>query len=302
MTIFSKILVAFASLALAACSPVDPPQSSTEAPAQGRPALWKLADADTTIWLFGTIHALPPGYQWRDAVIDKALAESDVLVVEAVLDRQDPAKAMALITKLGMTPGLPPLVERVPADKRPALAALIARSKLPVELLNGMDTWSGALMLMPVVLGDLGVAGGTGVEEALESDFRAAGKPIEGLETAEQQLGVLDGLPEEAQREFLATLAEDSSKDREEFEKMLAAWSRGDEKGISASFDKELKHSAVLRDALLTRRNAAWTTWLQARLDKPGTVFVAVGAGHLAGRESVVRMLKAKGLKVQRVQ
>lgn len=296
-----KILLAFAGAALAACSPISAP-ATAEATPQGHPALWKLADADTTIWLFGTIHALPPGYQWRDAVIDKALAESDALVVEAVLDRKDPAKAMALITRLGMTPGLPPLVERVSTDKRPALAALIARSKLPAPLLDGMETWSGALMLMPVVLGDLGVAGGAGVEEQLEEQFAKAGKPIEGLETAEQQLGVLDGLPEAAQRDFLGTLAEDSGKDRDEFEKMLAAWSTGDEKGIAASFDTELKDSAPLREALLTRRNAAWVEWLKTRLDRPGTVFVAVGAGHLAGRESVVRMLEAQGLKVERVQ
>lgn len=301
MIMFRKILAAFFGATLAACTPAPPP-ATADAPPQGRPALWKLADEDTTIWLFGTIHALPPGYQWRDARIDEAIAESDALVIEAVLDRKDPAKAMALITRLGMTPGLPPLVDRVPADKRPALAALVARSKLPPKLLDGMETWSAALMLMPMVLGDLGLAGGTGVEETLENEFRHAGKPIEGLETAEQQLGVLDGLPEAAQREFLATLADDGGADREEFEKMLTAWSRGDEKGIAASFDTELKDSAVLRGALLTRRNAAWTEWLKARLDRPGTIFVAVGAGHLAGRESVVRMLEAKGLSVERVQ
>lgn len=300
MMLLRKILLAFVGGSLAACSPAAPPKA--EAPPQGRPALWKLADADTTIWLFGTIHALPPGYQWRDATIDKALAESDGLVVEALLDRKDPAQAAALINKLGVTPGLPPLLERVAPAKRAALAALIARSKLPAQLLDGMETWSGALMLMPVVLGDLGVAGGTGVEEQLEDQFAKAGKPIEGLETAEQQLGVLDGLPEAAQRDFLGTLADDAGKDRAEFDKMLAAWSRGDEQGIAASFDTELKDSAPLREALLTRRNAAWVEWLKARLDRPGTVFVAVGAGHLAGRESVVRMLEAKGFKVERVQ
>lgn len=305
MTLLRKILLALAGASLTACSPTAAPPAtapSAGAALRGHPALWKLADADTTIWLFGTIHALPPGYQWRDATIDRALAESDGLVIEAVLDRKDPAKAMALITRLGVTPGLPPLVERVPADKRPALAALIARSKLPARLLDGMETWSGALMLMPVVLGDLGVAGGTGVEEQLEEQFAKAGKPITGLETAEQQLGVLDGLPETAQRDFLGTLADDSGNDRNEFEKMLAAWSRGDEAGIAASFDTELKDSAPLREALLTRRNAAWVEWLKARLEQPGTIFVAVGAGHLAGKQSVVRMLAAQGLKVERVQ
>lgn len=297
---FRKLLAAFVAAGLTACSAA--PSPAAKPPKEGRPALWKLADEDTTIWLFGTIHVLPPGYKWRDAVIDKAVAQSDGLVIEAILDRTDPSKAMALLARIGMTPGLPPLVDRVPADKKAALAALIARSKVPPRVLDGMDTWSGALMLMPVLLGDLGLAGGIGVEEQLEGDFKAANKPIEGLETAEQQLRVLDGMPEDAQRQFLIAMVDDGTDQKAEFEKMLTAWARGDEKGISASFDKDVRVSPELREALLVRRNAAWTEWLKARLDKPGTVFVAVGAGHLAGNDSVIAMLKAKKLKVQRVQ
>ena len=302
MTTLRKLFSVFVAIGLAACSPAAAPSAPIETPQTGRPALWKLADADTTIWLFGTIHVLPAGFKWRDAAIDKALRESDTLVIEAVIDRSDPAKTFALLSKLGMTPGLPPLVDRVAVDKRAGLQTLIDRSRLPAQFLNGMETWGGALMLMPVLLGDLGLEGGRGVEEELETEFKAANKPIDALETAEQQLRVLDGLSEPVQRQFLTAMIDDGKNQRQEFDAMLGAWARGDEAGIAASFDKDVSVSPELRDALLVKRNRAWTEWLKARLDKPGMIFVAVGAGHLAGDNSVVRMLKAKGLTVERMQ
>ena len=296
MRIFSA-WACLVALLLSACAPAARPDASPAA----RPALWKLADADTTIYLFGTIHALPPGYKWRDATLDAAFASADALVVEAVLDR-DPAKTSAMLVGLGRSAGLPPLAERVPAGKREALSTLMARSKLPAAFLDGMETWSAALLLVGVTLGDLGIGAEEGVERRLEAEFGAAGKPIEGLETPEQQLGYFDALPEPAQRDFLATLLDDPEQSRADFQRMLASWSKGDEAGIAQSFDEEIELSPQLREVLLDRRNAAWTEWLARRLDKPGTVLVAVGAGHLAGPGSVVALLKAKGLTVERVQ
>jgi uncharacterized protein len=83
---------------------------------------------------------------------------------------------------------------------------------------------------------------------------------------------------------------------------MLDAWSRGDLKGIARTFDDETQMSPELKDALMRRRNARWAEWLARRLDRPGTVFVAVGAGHLAGADSVQKMLEARGIKAKRVQ
>jgi hypothetical protein len=286
------VWAALAALLLAAAGP---------APAEARPALWKLADADTTIYLFGTIHALPPGFKWRDAKLDAAFRQSDALVLEAVIDH-DPRRASAMLMGLGRTAGLPPLIERLPADKRAALTDLITRSKLPGAFLDGMETWAAALMLVGVTLSDLGVGPGDGVERQLETEFTAAAKPIEGIETAQQQLGYFDTLPEAAQREFLLTLLDDPKQAKTDFAEMLAAWAKGDEAGIAASFDEELELSPHLREVLLARRNAAWTEWLAKRLDKPGTVLVAVGAGHLAGPGSVRELLAARGLKVERVQ
>jgi uncharacterized protein YbaP (TraB family) len=288
-----------ALLFLAACAPAPPP--TLEAAKVAHPGLWKLADADTTIYLFGTIHVLPQDYVWESPILKAVVSKADELVIETVIGRDQQAMAQMLLT-MGRGTGLPPLADRVPADKKAKLETLIARSKLPPALLDGMKTWTAAMMLVASTLTDIGLEPGSGVEEQLKIDFAANQRPIAGLEKPEQQLGYLNSLSEADQREFLSTVLEDPAKNRTEFADMLAAWSRGDEKAIARTFDDVENMTPQLRAVLLDRRNAAWSDWLAKRLEKPGTVLVAVGAGHLAGQESVQAKLHAKGLEVTRIE
>ncbi|TFI57857.1 TraB/GumN family protein [Sphingomonas parva] len=288
------------ALALSGCASA-PVAESNAAPGAARPAMWKLADEDTTIYLFGTFHLLPPELQWRTAAFDTALATADELVFE-IANLDDQAAAASAMTRLGLSSGLPPLRERVPEEKRAALDAMVKDSGIPAAALDRFETWAAALALVSVTFKQLGVSGEAGVEKSLGAGYKASGKPVLGLETIEQQLGLFDRLPEEAQRTFLVGVLESPEDLREQFRKMLDAWSRGDEAGIAATFDEDAKLSPTLRQALLTDRNARWAEWLDARMDRPGTVFVAVGAGHLAGRDSVQSMLRSKGLKAKRIQ
>lgn len=265
-----------------------------------RPALWKIADADTTIYLLGTIHALPAGYQWQDERLRETISRSDRLVIEALLD-PDPAANAALLLQLGTSPGLPPLAQRVKPSQRATLAKRIAEAKLPPAMLDRLETWAAALILSASSIAKLGVSQSDGVEEKLKATFAAARKPIEGLETAELQLAIFDTLPEREQRVFLKSVLDEPRDSQAEFARMLAAWARGDEKAIARTFDKEMKGAPELSAALLTRRNTLWTSSVVARLASPGTVLVAVGAGHLAGRDSVRAMLARRGYRVERV-
>jgi uncharacterized protein YbaP (TraB family) len=289
-----RVSAAFAAMGLAWAVP-----AAAETPAH--PAMWKLADADTTIYLFGSFHLLPKGLAWRTPAFDRALGSSDELVLEIGNLDDQMALAQTLMT-MGVSPGLPPVAERVPAEKRPALKAMIAESGIPEPLLDRMETWAVGLMLTGVEFKRLGLDPDSGVERTLGAAWKASGKPIEGLETAEQQFGFFDRLSEESQRKFLIALLDTPDKAKREFAEMLSAWESGDVDGIARSFDDETQMSAELREALMKKRNARWSEWLKARLDKPGTVFVAVGAGHLAGSDSVLRLLAAKGLKVTRLQ
>ncbi len=287
----------FASLALLAFSAA--PLSATEGPA--RPALWQLSDQDTTIYLFGTIHALPKDLVWQTPVLLDAENKADELVME-IGDLEDQAKGAAALMKVAFTPNLPPLSERLPPKKRAKLAALIVKSGIPAPLLDKMETWAAALGLTAGLLKGTGIDPANGVEHRLMSDFRSAHKPVSGLESFDEQYGLFDTLPENEQRAFLGSLVDGSGNATKEFAKMLAGWREGDETSISRSFDKSSDITPILRERLVFSRNANWARWIEARMQKPGTILIAVGAGHLAGHGSVRVLLARRGFKTKRIQ
>jgi uncharacterized protein len=268
-----------------------------------KPALWQVSDADTTIYLFGTIHLLPEKYQWRTAKFDQAIEGSQQLVVETIVDNKNPQKLMAALASLAFnTPNLPPLAQRVPPAKRAALAAAVKKSGFPPQALDKMETWAAAITLLGNQYRDMGLKGDEGVEIVLRNTFTSEGKPIGELESNVEQLGFFDKLPESAQEQLLEGSIDDSTAVTKEFHDMLSAWVRGDVRAIARSFNRDLSASPELRQALIRQRNANWSKWIEQRMGQPGAVMIAVGAGHLAGKSSVLELLKKDGYAVRRLQ
>jgi len=269
---------------------------------QARPALWEVSDADTTVYLFGTIHLLPPNYQWRTPKFDAALANSQELVVETIVDIQHPDEILAAKRNLGYSAGLPPIEQRVPPAKRALLRSVIAKTGVPEQYFTSMETWLAAFELLGVRFMEMGLKGEQGPEQALRTEFQAAKKPIGQLETNAEQLGYFDRLPEKAQRQLLEGAIDGPKSMDDDFAKMVASWSRGDVKAIAATFNRDLSTSPELMNSLIKQRNANWSRWIEDRMTKPGSVFLAVGAGHLAGPSSVISMLQRDGYQVRRIQ
>jgi hypothetical protein len=299
MRLFHWLRRGMTTLGLAAMAGCSPAAAQT---ATARPALWQVRDADTTVYLFGTIHMLPQNYAWRSSKLDKALAKSDGLIVETLIDDRNPQSIAAELAQLGYRDGLPPILNRVAPDKRANLAAAIARSKMPIAAFDRMETWAAAFLLLGQQFQALDLKGADGVESSLRNSFTAARKPIGQLETNREQLSFFDRLSEAAQRTLLEGAVESPQQMRGQFDAMLSAWTRGDVDAIAKSFTEELRDSPELRDSLLARRNANWTGWVERRMTQPGSVMVAVGAGHLAGDGSVQDMLKKRGYRVTRLQ
>lgn len=287
-------LVGIATTAAAAPSPVLAPAA--------RPALWQVSDPDTTVYLFGTIHILPENYRWETAKIQKAVANSNELYVETIVDPKKPTELIAALTSMGYSKGLPPIADRVAPAKRPLLEAAIAKSGIPRAAFDGMETWAAAFTLLGVQYRSIGLAGDNGVEQTLKDQFGGAGKPIGQLETNTEQLSFFDKLPEVAQRSLLEGSIETSATAGNEFSDMLRAWVSGDVGLIARTFNQDLSSTPELREALLDRRNANWSRWIQQRMQKPGTIMIAVGAGHLAGSDSVLARLESAGYRVKRIQ
>jgi uncharacterized protein YbaP (TraB family) len=294
----SKRLLGLVSIGLALTGLAAPATAKTAV----RPALWAVSDADTTIYLFGTIHLLPQDYQWRTEKFDRAVSTSQQLIVETIIDEAKPQEMMGAMASLAFSPNLPPIAQRVPPKKRAQLAAAIKKSGLPEQSFDRMETWAAAFMLLGNQFRDMGLKSGAGVETTLRTAFASQGKTVGQLETNREQLSFFDGLPESAQRDLLLGAIEEPTGMTKDFNRMLTAWARGDVAAIAATFNRDLASSPALRDALLKQRNANWSRWVGQRMAEPGSVMIAVGAGHLAGRDSVLDMLKQKGFTVRRVQ
>jgi uncharacterized protein YbaP (TraB family) len=292
--------VAALSIAATAALPTLAP-ARTPAPS-ARPALWQVSDRDTRIYLFGTIHLLPENYAWQSAKLDKAVRQSQQLYIETMVDEKNPMALFGELQRLGISPNLPALTERVAPEKRAALTAAVAASGVPMAAYNRLETWAAAFLLIGSQFKTMGLRNSEGVESVLRRSFTAAGKPIGQLETNAEQLGFFDMLPEAAQRTLLEGALERPDKVRGQFTDMLGAWARGDVASIARTFNSEMEGSPALMDSLIARRNANWARWIGQRMQQPGTLLVAVGAGHLAGEGSVQAMLTKSGYKVTRVQ
>ncbi len=297
-----------AAPALAQETPAQPGSAvSTQAAVPApRPAIWLLSRGDTKIYLFGTVHILPPELQWRSAALDRVIGEADELVLEIAADEMEQPDPAALQTMmLGKTA---PLEWRVSPSRRAALRAMVADSGLQPVMLDQMQTWAATMTLSVAQLLNAPEYGDdieeamtrmSGAEDVLTAAFRESGKPISGVESVGEQMGFFGSMSFTAQREMLEEMVDaHASGEGAAFDPNESGWVSGDVDSIA---EEMLTMRPDLYDALLTRRNAAWTDWLIARLDRPGTVLFAVGAGHLAGEHSVQAMLEARGFAVTRI-
>ena len=276
--------------------------AEARSPEIAHPALWEVSDTDTTIYLFGTIHLLPEKLKWRTPGFDRAVNAAQQLVVETIVDQQNPASIQQAELSLGFKKGLPPIARRVPAAKAAKLRAAIAKTGVPERYFDQMKTWLAAITLLSVQFRDMGLKGTSGPEEILRQEFLSEHKPIGQLETNVEQFSYFDKMSEKAQRELLEGALEPQGSTNKEFGGMLSSWSHGDVKGIARTFNRELSQSSEIRQVLLQQRNVNWAKWIEQRMAQPGTVLLAVGAGHLAGKDSVLEKLKSDGYTVQRLQ
>lgn len=243
-------------------------------------------------WLFGTIHALPDGVEWRTPALDAALGEAGTLVVEvaALGDRDAAADAFAAVSS---SPGLPPVLERVPAADRPALADALDRAGIEEGELARTESWAAALL---IANGARKSEAGNGVDRALLE----RGLPVVGLESHAVQFAMFDRLAAEDQAVLLTEATREAGGATEE--RLAEAWLTGNLEVLEREMDAGILADPELRQVLLTRRNAAWVERIAGLLAEDRRPFVAVGAGHLVGADGLPALLAARGYTVRRIQ
>lgn len=305
MTIRQTILTALALAATVVTGTADArvpaprPVATPPAPVrQLKPALWKVADEDTTIYLFGTVHALPKNLAWLDGPVATALDGSEQLITE--IPDVPVAEQQKTVLSLGVLQG-ETLRSLMTDTDRAAYEALLKRLKIPIEAFDRAEPWLAGITLgtMPYAIAGYGTT--DGAESVLRKAATAKGKQAGALETIEFQLGLFDSLPREAQLKFLNQAVRDFDKAFTLIDTMTQQWGAGDSEGLAKLLNDEMD-DPDLAETLLFQRNRNWAAWVRKRLDQPGQVFIAVGAGHLAGANSVQDVLKRQGVTAVRVQ
>ncbi|MDO8900548.1 MAG: TraB/GumN family protein [Phenylobacterium sp.] len=284
--LFALILLALAG----ACAPP---------PAQAQPAVWIVRDDDSEMLLFGSIHLLPPGLDWRPAALDAALAQADDLWFELPVDPATEQEAARLALRLGVLPPGRGLYERLPEDSRLRLGRMAVRYSLPPTLLDQLKPWFAEVLLVTAMLGSQGADIAHGVEQQVSATAPPA-VTRQALETVEAQLSAFDGVSLEEQLASLAHSLQTMEEDLEAFDRLVAAWMAGDLATLEAEALAPLEAAAPgLYRRLIVERNAAWLEQLQTRLDGSGRTVVVVGAGHLLGAEGLPQRLRALGYEVE---
>ena len=287
-----RLLPALLALGLAA------PAVSQPAPVR-RPLLWVVEDADSRVYLLGSVHALPAGTDVLPGPAAAAYADAEAVAFEVDLDGAAEAAASAA-TRAVATDGVALSKRLGPADAA-RLDRRLQAAGLRLAQFDGFEPWFVALLLAQVPDGPARFSVEAGVDVQLFARAGADGKERLGLETVDDQVGALDGLPVKDQLAFLREALHDDSEGG--LAGLVAAWEAGDAEALAALVSDGLDASPALRQRVFTDRNARWLPQIEALLARSGEdVLVVVGAGHLVGPGSVVEMLRARGLVVERVE
>lgn len=264
------------------------------------PAIWVVKDPDTTIYMFGTFHALDGKSDWFNEEVKTAFDKSNELVLE-IPPVEDKSAMQPVIMKYAMDPSGKPLSERLSPAAKEKYAKALAEFGAPVAAFDKFKPFFPALMIIMTGAQKLGFTGEQGAEAVLTKAAKDGKKPISGLETLDYQMSLFAGMPEADQLKMLEETLVEIDNLGPMFAEMNKHWTSGDAEGMAKLMNEMNAQSPGMYKTLLTDRNANWADWIAKRLDKPGVVFMGVGAGHLGGDDSVQAILAKRGIRSARV-
>lgn len=260
-------------------------------------SLWSLKGKTNTVYLLGSVHFLNETEQ-LPAALDEAYKDADVLLMEIDMDDLDPAETQQITLELGMLPAGQTLEQQL---GKPIYGRLVTRARdvgIDPALLNRFRPWFAAMTLVQLQLMKMGLAPSSGIEQRFTSRALADRKPIHGLETLREQLGMLAALPDRQQREFLLYSIDDADRMAKEIDELLSAWRRGDSVALAQLLAEGFEEYPDLYRPLTIDRNRRWVGQVEALLDERENYLVVVGTLHLVGKDSLIELLERKGHKI----
>ncbi|MCP5093537.1 MAG: TraB/GumN family protein [Gammaproteobacteria bacterium] len=263
--------------------------------------LWRANGVSNSVYLLGSIHLLRAEDHPLPSVIDTAYEDAEVLIMELDMDDLDGAAAQQLFNQGGVLHDGTTLRDLM-GEELYLKAETAARAiDIPLDLLSQSEPWLAAITVEMMTLFRIGFNPALGIEMHMTSRAIDDGKPIEGLESIDEQMAFLDGLSLQAQREMLMQTLEDSASMATSIDEMIRAWRYGDTGFLESGLLESLAENEELNDALVTSRNRRWVSKIDDLLDEREDYLIIVGALHLVGDEGVPSLLANKGVEIHQL-
>jgi uncharacterized protein YbaP (TraB family) len=268
--------------------------------ASAAPALWQVSDSDSSIYLFGSFHLLPPAIEWRTATFDQTFAKADRVYFETDVG----ADVQATILASAMIKGLNPLGTTLSSQLEKAdattLRATIAKWKLPVGYIQAMKPWLATTMITTAVIANSGYDPNSGVDIVLQSELPPERKAY--FESGDEQLDFLASAPQDEQVGMLVDTIDKLDELPAMLDDMVTAWAAGTPDKMADAFFDDLAGYDAFTQRLIFDRNKNWVAKIDTMLAANEQDLIVVGAGHLMGDGSVVDLLDKAGFHVTRLQ
>lgn len=269
------------------------------------PLLWKVSDADNSLYLLGSFHMLKATDYPVAASVDAAFNDASQVVFElSPQEVNDPALGSKLAA-LGVLAGGKTLQQSVSAKTWRKLQAFSAKNKVDLANFQNLKPWFVGLMLAVMGMQNNGFDPALGLDLQLMQRAVKEGKATQGLETGDMQLALFNNLPPKEQDQFLEEALDSGGRLKTEMQALHTAWRNADEKKLYQDVGLKMRRDyPELYESINRGRNKAWLPKLEALLkaNQKDNVLVVVGALHLLGDDGVVKMLAAKGYKVERIK
>lgn len=263
--------------------------------------LWKVAGAQNSVYLLGSIHLLRAKDYPLPTILDTAYDDAEVLVMEIDMDDLNPLAAQTAFTTYGIIQGEQTLQDLMGDELYERALSAADAIDIPLDMLSKTEPWYAAMTVEIMMLSRIGFNPALGIEMYMMSKASSDNKPIEGFETVEQQVQFLDGMSLDAQREMLLSTLDESAKMGEMMDELIDAWRHGDVSFLESGMLVELEKHEELNKALVTDRNARWVTRIDELLNNADDYLIIVGALHLVGPDSVPTQLQNIGYDVRQL-
>lgn len=267
------------------------------------PAIWKVSDRNSTLYLFGSVHLLPDGFDWQRRDMRAAFDEVGTVFFEIPDNDKSNLEASILQRRFGVYESGDRLSNHLDVLAQKHLTAAAYNVKLTPAKLEIFKPWLAADILLMAAAQDSGLLAANSADTALRTKAKQAGKSIEFLDEISTYIEAVALQPDWIQIEALEDTIKNFDTLPADFKKINAAWVVGN----TESLERDMLAPAKIRSPemfkiLFTDRNDKWTKRLDIFMQGDDSAMVVVGIGHMLGEAGLPARLRELGYDVERLR